>query len=178
MSNLKQTSLVFELYANENNYWYPLHSNVHVAIAKNYPDNTSSFDMRQMLDNYIDDGKLTVCPAYASLIKATPSSFVEEDNGVSAGWNHPQAHCIKILYAWFVNFNNPNATWLNGVEMPSRAGNVHYSTALAADIVQNDFTVAVHNGRANVLWGDLHVDVVLEGATKPRLTWDVYNYSY
>ena len=178
MSNLKQTSLAFEMYANENNYWYPLHSNVHVAIAKNYPDNTNSYDMRQMLDDYVDDGKLTVCPAYASLIKTTPARFVAENNGVSAGWNHPEAHCIKILYAWFVNFKNANATWFNGVEMPSQAGKVDSCTALAADIVQNDFTVAVHNGRANVLWGDLHVGVVSEGETELRLTWGVYTYSY
>ncbi len=188
-SNLRQQGLAFIMYANDNKGRLPIHNlpsrTYHVAVI----DASTATNMRKLLDKYIKDGRITVCPAVALLLNSSPEEFANTyyAGGVYGGWNRPDANFVILRYAWYLGFNHPSAVWRNGATWPQRVGRVKKDEGLASDITaqrhdprdpNQDYTVPAHGKVDNVLYIDGHVSALRTDESKRRMNIGSFEYRY
>jgi len=189
-SNLRQQGMAFIMYANENKGMLPLHNSppsatFHVAVINTQTGNS----MRNVMDRYIKEGRITVCPAVALLLNSSPEEFANTyyAGGVYGGWNRPDAMFVILRYAWYVGFNHPAAGWQNNATFPQRLGKLRQDEGLASDITaqrhdppdpNQDYTIRAHDRVDNVLYADGHVSSLHAGEAKHRLSIGPAEYRY
>jgi prepilin-type N-terminal cleavage/methylation domain-containing protein len=137
MSNMKQQSLIFTLYTNDNDGRYPEHKNA----WPHFPKDSLSADTRIAFDPYVEDPYITICPAVGSykmdageILKDPEAVWVEyPDYGGWATLDEPSVTIIALSYLWFFNFDDgTNVTYHGESPWPQRQTDASSNGALAA----------------------------------------------
>jgi prepilin-type N-terminal cleavage/methylation domain-containing protein len=136
MSNMKQQSLIFNLYTNDNDGKYPLRG----GPWPHYLPNGGTEYARDALDSYVEDPDITICPGLASykmdageILKDPYAEWVGTGLGGWETFGSASVSQICLGYLWFFNFDNgTNVTYYGERPWPKRQADASSSNALAA----------------------------------------------
>ena len=153
MSNMKQQSLIFTLYTNDNDGRYPARNNSWPHYVK-----VGAFvDTRVALEPYVEDPYVTICPAVASY-KMDAGDILKEPEATwmgYGGWetlDEPSVSIIALGYMWFFNFDDDDTTvtYLSGERpWPNRQSDGRSTNVLAAHQL-----VYYSNGPGGIYYSD------------------------
>lgn len=139
MANMRQQSLLFTLYTNDNDGRYPKRGGFYTQWVKYAGEET-----RDAMDPYVDEPKITICPALATykmdagdIFKDPTASWVNTYGGWSTEENVPY---IVIGYSWLFNFVSPKsgatANFVNGERpWPNRQDEAASSNAIVSHVL-------------------------------------------